>query len=138
MFVFDLVLLVRDAAMVDLWGHYRFPNPISLSKGDGREEKGWIRGCRVVTTYRNLEIHHFIRDGAHLIIEAEAVFAHFIGSEDKVALPLFFAFHNPFLVRSVDAIVDIEGAAGLHLCVCMLEGGFGGYVRVGHMGAERL
>lgn len=82
-------------------------------EGRGRDELSLY--SRVKQTYSDLKIDNFIGDGAHLIIEAEAVFADFVSREDKVALSLFVAFHDPFLVRAVDAVVDVEGAAGLDL-----------------------
>lgn len=41
--------------------------------------------------YRNLEVHHFLRKGRHLIVKAEFVLAHALGREDKVPLSLLRA-----------------------------------------------
>jgi hypothetical protein len=55
------------------------------------------------TTYSDLEIHHFLRERRHLIVEAEPILA--------FLCPI--KYH--LLCGSVHNVIDIEGAAGLDL-----------------------
>lgn len=59
-------------------------------------------------TYGNLEVHIFLGECAHLIVEAESVLSSLRGREDKVALALLLAIHNESLVWSDNLVVDIE------------------------------
>jgi hypothetical protein len=63
-----------------------------------------LRAC----TYGDFKIDHFLRESAHLVVEAETVFSHFIRREHEVALPLLGSIEdNP--VRGADnQVVDIE------------------------------
>lgn len=65
--------------------------------------------------YRDFEVNHLVRDGAHLVVEAEAVLARLVRSEDKVALALVRAVEDGLVVGADDRVVDVEGAAGLDL-----------------------
>jgi hypothetical protein len=49
---------------------------------------------RVVWTYSNLEVHHLLCKSAHLVVEAEPVFADIVRREDKVALSLLCAVED--------------------------------------------
>ena len=69
-------------------------------------------------TYGDLEIDHLLGECAHLIVKAEAVFAHVKRREDKIALPLLGAVENDFVGGADNRVVDIEGASGLHLFTC--------------------
>lgn len=66
-------------------------------------------------TYGDLEIDHLLGESAHLIVEAEAVFAHVKRCEDKIALSLLGAVENDFVCGADNRVVDIERASGLHL-----------------------
>lgn len=65
--------------------------------------------------YGNIKIHHLIRKSAHLIIETKHIIPRFLGREDKIALPFFGAFEDCFARRTTYDVVDVEGAAALHL-----------------------
>jgi hypothetical protein len=66
-------------------------------------------------TYGDFKIHHLLRKRAHFIVEAKAILAGVIRREDKVALALFCAVEDDFVRGADDAVVDVEGAAGLDL-----------------------
>lgn len=66
-------------------------------------------------TYGDFEIYGFLCEGAHFVVEAEAIFSCVGGGEYKVALALFLVVHDDLLVRADYAVVDVEGAARLHL-----------------------
>jgi hypothetical protein len=68
-------------------------------------------------TYRNLEVHELIGKSRHLIIEAEAVFANVVCSEDEVALSLLLALHDDTLAWADDGVVNIKGSSRLNLGV---------------------
>lgn len=65
--------------------------------------------------YRNLKIHIFIRDRAHLIIEAELVLANLIGRKHKVPLSFGLSIEDDLVVWTGDYVADVKGAAGLDL-----------------------
>lgn len=65
--------------------------------------------------YRDLEIHHLLRKGAHLVVEAEAVLALVVGREDEVTLSLFGAVQDYPVAGAGNCVVDVEGAARLYL-----------------------
>lgn len=66
-------------------------------------------------TYSNFEVDALVRHGAHAVVEAEGILAHVVSGEDEIALPLFLAVDDGVVARSADAVVNIEGAACLHL-----------------------
>ena len=66
-------------------------------------------------THRDLEVHDLLGKRAHLVVEAESVFANFVGGEDKVSLPLPIAFYDLVFVGPDDFVIDVEGTAGLDL-----------------------
>lgn len=65
--------------------------------------------------YGDLEIDDFLRERAHLVVEAESIFSCVGGGEYKVALALFLVLHDYLLVWADHAVVDVEGAARLNL-----------------------
>ena len=67
-----------------------------------------LRTRRLQKTYGNLEIYHLLCECAHLVAEAEAVLAHVIGREDKVALALLVAVENKLVGRTDNLVIDIE------------------------------
>ena len=69
-------------------------------------------------TYGDLEIDHLLGESAHLIVEAEAVFAHVKRCEDEIALSLLGSVENDFVCGADNRVVDIERASGLHLFAC--------------------
>ena len=75
----------------------------------------WDRGRVKRDAYRDLEVHRLLRKGAHLVVEAEAVFARVVGREDEVTLALFGAVEDHLLVGARDGVVDVERAARLDL-----------------------
>lgn len=72
--------------------------------------------------YRDLEIHHLLHPGTHLVVEAETIFAGFLGREHEVALPLLGALHYGPVIGADDAVIHVEGAAALDLCVAWKQG----------------
>lgn len=92
-------------------------------RGAGREPRSrpvcyisWLclaRGAKV--TDSNLEIDVFLGESAHIVIEAEGVFADLLGGEDEVALSLFLAIHDNLTIGTLDGIVDIKRTTGLNL-----------------------
>lgn len=66
-------------------------------------------------THRDFKINHLVGKGRHLIAKAELVFAGLLCSEDIISLSLLFPSEHFSLLRVGHVIVDIEGAAGLHL-----------------------
>ncbi len=72
-------------------------------------------GIGVFGAHRNLKVDKLLGVGAHLVVEAELVLAGVPRREDKVALPLLLAVHDVPPIGARDAVVDVEGAAGLHL-----------------------
>lgn len=68
-----------------------------------------------VATYCNLEVHHLVSIGGHLIAEAESVFSNSLRREDKISLPLLLSIHDLLVIRTYDVIVDIERTARLYL-----------------------
>lgn len=62
-------------------------------------------------TYGDFKVYELIGNGRHVVVEAEAVLAGFIGGEDKVALPFLLALEDDsflaWLFRgAVDGVVD--------------------------------
>ena len=86
----------------------------SLRRGGrrGGEEDGRER-----RTDGDFEIHHLLRERAHLVVETETVFPRICGREHEITLSLLLVFHDYLLVRAHHAVVDVEGAAGLYLRV---------------------
>ena len=66
-------------------------------------------------TYRNLKIHHLVRECRHFVIEAEPILSWILRGEDEITLPFFLPFHYFLVIGPVYRIVDIERAAGLNL-----------------------
>lgn len=73
----------------------------------------YVQGVKEL--YRNLEIHHLLCKSAHLIVEAESVFALLFRREDEVALSFFLTFHDNLVIGTDHAVIDIERAASLDL-----------------------
>lgn len=59
-------------------------------------------------THSYLEIHEFLSERAHFIVETESVLPSLSSREDKVSLSLLLAVHDNLLVGSDNLIVDIE------------------------------
>jgi hypothetical protein len=72
-------------------------------------------------TYGDLEIHKLLGPGAHLVVEAEAVFAHVSRREHKVALLLLLALHDDAFLWPDNLVVDVEGAARLDLHISYIS-----------------
>lgn len=69
---------------------------------------GWEAIRCTWPTHSYLEIHKFLGECAHLIVETEPVLPNLSSREDKVSLSLLLAVHNNLLVGADDFIVDIE------------------------------
>ena len=69
----------------------------------------------MLETYCDLKVDELLCPGTHLIVEAEAIFAHIIRREHKVTLFFLLALHDGAFLRSNDFIVHIEGATRLYL-----------------------
>jgi hypothetical protein len=65
-----------------------------------------LEGC----AYRDLKVDKLLGVGAHLVVEAELVFANLLGREYKVALPLLLAVQDVLPIRTRHPVVDIERA----------------------------
>jgi hypothetical protein len=61
--------------------------------------------------YRNFKVNKLVGKRAHLVVEAEFVFATVVRREDEVALPLLLPIHNDLAARARHLIVNVEGAA---------------------------
>lgn len=72
----------------------------------------------VIETYSDLKVHHLLRKRAHLIVEAEPVFANVIRRKHKVTLALLGAIENDFISRADDRVIYVERTARLDLYVC--------------------
>ena len=66
-------------------------------------------------TYSDFEVHEFLGEGTHFVIEAESVFARLAGREDEVALSLFLSVHDDLIIGAHDLVVDIERSSCLNL-----------------------
>jgi hypothetical protein len=80
----------------------------SCTSGGGQRTK---RG----NAYSDFKIDKLLRECAHLIIEAESVFARLARGEDEVALSLLFAIQDDLVPRSHNLVINIEGASCLNL-----------------------
>lgn len=58
--------------------------------------------------YGNLEIHHLLGKGRHLIVEAESVFPRLARREDEVALSFLGALHDHLFIGAGDRVVDVK------------------------------
>ena len=58
--------------------------------------------------YGDLKIHHLFGVGAHLIVEAELVFARFFRRKDGIDLSLLVVVHYDIAAGALDAVVDVE------------------------------
>ena len=67
------------------------------------------------STYSYFEINKFLRECAHLIVEAKSVFSSLACGEDEVSLSLLFPIHDDLVPRSHNLVIDIEGASCLNL-----------------------
>jgi hypothetical protein len=76
---------------------------------------GTVEGERGNGTYGDLEINHLLCKCRHHVVEAEPILPNVIGCKDIVALSLFCAFHDEFLVRACHGVVDVKGATRLDL-----------------------
>jgi len=65
--------------------------------------------------YGNLKVHKFLSKCAHLVVEAESVFARVGCCEDEVALSLLLPIHNDLVIRSNYLIIDVERSSSLDL-----------------------
>lgn len=66
-------------------------------------------------TDSNLKVYELVRDGAHLIVEAERVVTDFVAREDEVSLSLLLPVYNDLARGACDLEVDIEGTSRLDL-----------------------
>lgn len=76
---------------------------------------GWQKTSRIGPSYRDLKVHHLVGERAHLVAETKLVLAHLLCGKDIVSLSLFDTRQDLLVSRSVDFVVDIEGAARLDL-----------------------
>lgn len=74
---------------------------------EGNESK-WV-------PYRNFEVNHLLGKSAHIIIEAEPVFARLLRRKHKISLAFLLGVHNDLVPGAHNAVVDIEGTARLDL-----------------------
>ena len=65
--------------------------------------------------HHDVEIDELLGERAHVILEAEGVFADMVGSEDVVTLALAYAVEENLVVGILHLVVDIEGASSLDL-----------------------
>lgn len=72
-------------------------------------------------TNSNLEVYKLVRDGAHLVVEAERVVANIVAREDKVSLSLLLSIYNDLARGACDLEVDIEGTSRLDLAHQLAE-----------------
>ena len=63
-----------------------------------------------VAMYSELEVHHLVRNGGHLVVEAGAIVARVVGGKHEVALPLFRAFLDDSVIWADYFVVNVEGA----------------------------
>jgi hypothetical protein len=68
-------------------------------------------------TYSDLEVHEFLRESAHLVIETESIFARLGRREDKISLSLLLPIHDNLVLRSYNLVVDIKGTPCLDLYI---------------------
>lgn len=68
--------------------------------GGQRLEEGCIGDCGRMerSAYRDLKVYCFLREGAHLVVEAEAIFAHIVCGKDEITLALLGAVKNHLVV----------------------------------------
>ena len=88
-----------------------------VSKLLGKEEKG-------ERAYGNFEINEFLGESAHLIVEAEAVFAWLGGCEYEIPLTLLGSVHYYSVIGPSNFVVDVEGSSCLDLYAQMISVGF--------------
>lgn len=62
-------------------------------------------------TYGDLKVHHLLDPGAHLVVEAEAVFPLLFCCEDEVPLALLRALHYYPVIGADYAVINVEGTA---------------------------
>jgi hypothetical protein len=67
----------------------------------------------------NVKVDELVREGGHVVLEAEGVLADGVRRQDVVALSLALAVQQHLLVRVLDVKVNVEAAAGLDLCIEM-------------------
>lgn len=71
----------------------------------------------------DFKVDQFVREGGHVVVEAEGVGAGgFRGGEDVVALLLSLAVEHYPVAWGKDGVVDVEGAAGLDLLSAVSRG----------------
>jgi hypothetical protein len=63
----------------------------------------------------DVEIDELVRQGRHVVLEAEPVLSHSIRSQDVVTLPLALPVEENLVVGILDFEVDIEGPSRLDL-----------------------
>lgn len=112
------------------------------------------------STYSDLEINKLLGECAHLVVEAEAVLADLVGSEDEVALSFLRSVKDDLLLAAIgtwahDRVIDVERTARLNgeverdlgalvlyvgeeagLLVCIEAVGEGGCVHGGAVGQQ--
>lgn len=74
-----------------------------------------ILSSRIQSAYRYLEIHHFLCERAHFIVQAKPVFSNLFCREHRIHLSLNLISHDSFAIWSYNVVIYIEGAACLHL-----------------------
>lgn len=65
--------------------------------------------------YSDFEVNHFLGKSAHIIIEAEPVFARLLRRKYKIPLAFLLGVHDDLVAGAHNAVVDIEGTARLDL-----------------------
>lgn len=63
----------------------------------------------------NLKVDKLIRDGAHLVVEAERVVTDIVAREDEVSLSLLLPIYNDLARGACDLEVNIERTSRLDL-----------------------
>lgn len=66
-------------------------------------------------TNGDLEVYKLVRDGAHLVVEAERVVTDIIAREDKVSLSFLLPIYDDLARGACDLEVDIERTSRLDL-----------------------
>ena len=63
----------------------------------------------------DVEVDELLGERAHVVLEAEGVFADVVCSENVVALALAYAIEEDLVVGVLHLVVDVEGTTSLNL-----------------------